>query len=283
MCLVDSFHNHYIGVDLMYSPKKFANRVGDIGQSLPDPFTYMGHEQVKFRFGATSMIAGVPGSFKSVFGLNMVVNWARTDVSALYFSADSEEFTVAKRLSGILTDEPLDDIERAMLRGDNQRYVDQMEILAQAGIEFEYESMGIEEMARRIASYEAVYGAYPNVIFVDNLIDFVDSPDDWGGMLMMTRELDSMARKLRSHICILHHAKIRVPYGHEEDRDWGKPPADYEIQGKITQEPRLVLTMAATGLTARVACVKNTNGPQYPDASRDHFFNINPSMRVVAS
>ena len=265
----------------MYSPKKFASRVGDIGKALLDPFNYMGPEQIKFRYGATSMIAGVPGSFKSVLALNMVVNWALVDVSCLYFSADSEEFTVAKRLSGILTDQPIDEIERNMLRGQNQQYIEAMEVLARAGVEFEYASMDIEEMAHRIASYEAVYGAYPNVVFVDNLIDFVDSPDDWGGMLMMTRELDSMARKLKCHICILHHAKLRVPYGKEDDYDWGKPPADYEIQGKITQEPRLVLTMAAQGLTTRVACVKNTNGPMFPDGSHGHFFNVGQSMRLV--
>ncbi len=265
----------------MYSPRKFASRVGDIGRALPDPFNYMGKEQVQFRYCATSMIAGVPGSYKSVFALNMVVNWAKVDVSCLYFSADSEEFTVVKRLSGILTDQPLDDIEHAMLRGQNAPYVQAMGVLADAGVEFEYESMGLEEMARRIKSYEAVYGAYPDVVFVDNLIDFVDNPDDWGGMLLMTRELDSMARKLRCHVCILHHAKLRVPYGKEDDHDWGKPPADYEIQGKITQEPRLVLTMAADGMTTRVACVKNTNGPQFPDGSHSHYFNVCQSMRVI--
>jgi hypothetical protein len=134
-------------------------------------------------------------------------------------------------------------------------------------------------IANRIKSYEQVYGRYPEVVFIDNLIDFVDSPDDWGGMLIMTRELDALAKEIKAHFVILHHAKLRMKEN-SKSPDFGRPPADYEIQGKITQIPRLVLTVAAENMSLRLSCVKNTNGPQTRDASYSWQFQVLGNMRV---
>lgn len=261
----------------MYSPFKFSTRIGNIGSPLPAPFTVLDFNQIQFRHGATSMIAGTPGSFKSVLALNMLAEWARLGIGCLYFSADSEEFTVVKRLGGILTGDPIDLVEKKILQGSPGRYVQALRKIE--GAEFEYAQMDMAGIANHVKSYEAIYGAYPEAIFVDNLIDFVESPDDWGGMLIMTRELDALARSTKSHICILHHARLRMN-DKTKQPDYGRPPADYEIQGKITQIPRLVLTVTAANLTVKVACVKNTNGPQYRDGSVSHNFQVLNSMAV---
>jgi AAA domain len=261
----------------MYSPHKFAGRIGNIGSPLPDPFNSLAIHKIQFRRGATSMIAGAPGSFKSVFALNMLAEWSRHGVGGMYFSADSEEFTVIKRLSGILTGDDIDRIEQRILRGDRRKYESELKRLK--GVEFEYRQMDMQGLATHIKQYEAIYGEYPDVVYVDNLIDFVDSPDDWGGMLVMTRELDALAREIKSHICILHHAKLRMDGG-GKSQAFGRPPADWEIQGKVTQIPRLVLTMAAENLSLKVACVKNTNGPQSRDASFSIDFQVHSSMQV---
>lgn len=265
----------------MYSPHKFAARIGNIGSPLPDPFNSLAIHKIQFRRGATSMIAGAPGSFKSVLALNMLAEWSRHDVGGMYFSADSEEFTVVKRLSGILTGDDIDRVEQKILRGDRRRY--EAELKRLKGVEFEYRQMDMQGLANHIKQYEAVYGDYPDVVYIDNLIDFVDSPDDWGGMLVMTRELDALAREIKSHICILHHAKLRTdsPNGKQQSSySRGRPPADWEIQGKVTQIPRLVLTVAAENLSLKVACVKNTNGPQSRDASFAIDFQVLNSMQV---
>jgi len=41
---------------------------------------------------------------------------------------------------------------------------------------------GIEPVSLHVQSYKAVYGDYPDVIFLDNLIDYVSSYLDFEGM-----------------------------------------------------------------------------------------------------
>jgi hypothetical protein len=90
----------------------------------------------------------------------------------------------------------------------------------------------------------------------------------------MTNELDKLARETSSHICVLHHAS----------EGWGRaadPVPRAAIQGKISQIPRTVLTCAADNRWLKVSCVKNTNGPQYPDATRWLDFTVSNSLSVT--
>jgi RecA-family ATPase len=254
----------------MFSLAKFHTRAGNIGKPLPTPFDVFDFEGIRFRHGATSMIAGQPGSFKSVFALNMLVRWARMDETALYFSADSDEFTVARRCTGILTDIDQTVIESGLSRGQAD-YIESLKALNTA--RFEYRAMDIDKVAERLASYEQVYGEYPSVVFVDNLINYAESATDWGEMIDFIRELDALARETRSHICVLHHAS-------EGGVKAGQPVPRRDIQGKVTQLPRLVLTTASEGPHLMVSCVKNTNGPQYPNADHWMDFVIRPSLQV---
>lgn len=267
----------------MYSPHKFSDRIGNIGQPLPHPFKQLELNRATFRRGATSLIAGTPGSFKSVIALNMAAEWARHNVSSLYFAADSDEVTVVNRLSGIITGQNVETIERRMMEGKRSEYEGALKNRLAGMAEFEYEQMDFEDVVRHVKSYEAVYGGYPDVIFIDNLIDFVDSPTDYGGMIELIRDMDGLAKEVKSHVCILHHAKLRDTKAKEhgeDDVDPMQPPADWEIAGRITQLSRLVLTICAVGLNVNMSCVKNTNGPQTRDASRVFGFNVYGSMQV---
>jgi KaiC/GvpD/RAD55 family RecA-like ATPase len=254
----------------VYSLRKFPGRAGNVGQALPDTFPSFGLARVAFRRGATSMIAGAPGSFKSVFALNLLVKWARAGMTALYFSADSDEFTVAKRVGGILTGEQVERVEYDMTRGNTSRYTDAMRDMGHA--HFVYASLFMDGIANHVKAFEAVYGDWPDVVFVDNLMSYADSAGEWESMREMTRELDSLARETSAHIVILHHTS--------ESAGFDKPAPRDRIQGKVTQVPRLVLTVAARGLALYWACVKNTNGPQDPGASVISEFLVRPSMQV---
>ena len=257
----------------MYSLRKFAGRTGNLGTPLPDPFDIFGLSRVKFRRGGTSLIAGTPGSFKSVLALNMLTKWAAAH-SMLYFSADSDEFTVAKRLSGILTDHPSETVEaRINDQPWRDHYVGVLASLDNA--KFVYRSLDMDVIENHLQSFEAVHGSYPDVVFVDNLIDTVDDPTDWGGMIHFIKQCDILSRETQSHVCILHHASESWSASNP-----GMPPPSYAIQGKVNQIPRLVLTTAAQGTMLHVACVKNTNGPQYPNANQYMSFMVQPSLRV---
>jgi AAA domain len=261
----------------MVAPHRFASRTGDSGSPLPDPFDSLAVYQVHFRRGSVSMIAGTPGSFKSILALNMLAYWSGLGIGCQYFSADSDEFTTIKRLGGILTGDSVDTVEKRILSGERRRYEAALRKLQST--QFEYKQMDIDGIVNHVRAYEAVYGIYPEVIFLDNLIDFADSPDDWGGMLVMIKELDQLAKDIKAHICILHHAKLRGGTSGKGPEP-GRPPADWEIQGKVTQIPRLVLTLAADSTNLRVASVKNTNGQQFRDASVYVDFQVLNSMRV---
>lgn len=258
----------------MYSLAKFASRGRPLRRPLPDPYGVFALRNIRFRPGATSMIAGKPGSFKSVLALNLLARWAKADQSAVYFSADSDEYTVARRMAGILTGASPEKIEMDFLAGNYAAYMGALESLG--NVRFEYRTLDIDEIAERLAAYETVHGDFPDVVFIDNLMNYVESAGEWERMRDMTRELDALARETKSHICVLHHAS--EGYG-----DPYLPPARTAVQGKVTQLARLVLTVGANGNVLLVACVKNTNGPQ--DAGADPMkcmrFQIEPSLSVM--
>lgn len=259
----------------MYTLSKLATRTGMIGKPLPEPCGFYSWTPagVQFRRGATSMIAGVPGSFKSILALNMAAYWAsRQHMSVLYFSADSDEYTVGRRMAGIITRQSQAVVESNM--GVDAHYYDN-ELATLGDIEFVYDQLDVDGIQDHIEAFEMVYGAYPETIFIDNLIDFVTNPDSYGEMLIFIRDLDRIARKTKTHICILHHAKIRT-----ENKRAGWPPGDWEISGKVTQLSRLVITVAAEGRRLYWAPVKNTNGPMDREANMRYGFYVQESMRV---
>ena len=257
----------------MYSLRRFAGRTGELGQALPDPFNSFDLHRIKFRHGAVSLIAGAPGSFKSVLALNILVAWASAGKCALYFSADSDEWTVAKRVGGILTGDAAEYVETELIRGNTAPYIEAMGLLN--GTQFVYQQCDIDAIAVNMRAFEQIHGTWPDIVVVDNLIDTVEDPTDWGSMIQCLREFDGLARETHAHFMVLHHAS----------ESWAKdnpglPPPSWAIQGKVSQIPRLVLTVGALGTALSVAPVKNTNGPQDPTARMFCRFLVQPSMRV---
>ena len=261
----------------MYSLRKFAGRTGNIGQPLPDIYSTFDRAKIRFRHGGTSLIAGAPGSFKSVLALNMLTKWASLGVSGMYFSMDSDEFTVAKRVGGILTGDSSEKFEANVQNGNGYQYVEPLSVMDNC--QFVYHNVDMESITNYVKSFDAIHGEFPGVIFVDNLINTVDDPTDWGGMIRMILDLDSLARETRSHICVLHHASESWA-----EKNPGLPPPSSYIQGKVNQIPRLVLTVAATPmLELNVAVVKNTNGPMDATAKNYRTFLVDESMKVNES
>src|ERR1039458_1357287 len=215
----------------MYSLRKFGDRTGTLGTALPDPFALFGQSRVKFRRGGTSLLAGAPGAFKSTLALNMLTKWSQ-DHSILCFSADSDEFTVAKRLSGILTDHDSETVEARM---NDQPWRDHyIGVLAsQDNAKFVYRSLNPDVIEQNLAAFEAVHGSYPDVVFIDNLIDTVEDPTDWGGMISFIKQMDILSREMSAHFCILHHASESWSMNNP-----GLPPPSYAVQGKVNQIPR---------------------------------------------
>lgn len=250
----------------MQSLAKAFTRSGDMGKPLPDVWGTFIQSKIFFRVGATSMIAGAPGAFKSALALNLMTQWALQGVYGLYFSIDADEFTVAKRVGAMLTKQTVETVESGM-RLHPEKYAD---ILGKVNsTRWIYRAANVEEIDRHMRGFEAAYGEFPKIVFVDNLLNAVEDSDgnEWSASRDFIRDLDIMAREAHCHVCVLHHCS---------ESEWrkGLPPPRSAILGKIAQFPRLMLTVAPTPENGflNIAVVKNTNGPQ--DPSGDTFTSL---------
>lgn len=264
----------------MYSPAKASSRVGKKAEPLPAPYEFYGDDGVRvtFRRGGVSMLAGTPGTFKTALALNEAVSWADRGIHTLYFSVDSDESTIVERLSGIITGKTMKEVE-AFLRQDRSYFDSDIYDRLGDRVMFEYQNMDWESMVHHVASYEQKYGAYPDLIVLDNLIDLASDVYAFHEMQEIIKNCDSLAKRIGAHVRILHHARL-VKVDDALDGTAGKPPQDNEIQGRMTQFPTLVMTLGAVGMDLRLAVVKNRFGWQYPDARVSHSFRVHSNMRV---
>lgn len=252
----------------MQSLAKAWGRSANVGRPLPEVYKSFTAAKILFRLSATSMIAGAPGAFKSCLALNLLTSWAQHGVYGLYFSADADEFTTAKRTAAILSGVDVDDVEAGMRGPSKDRYRKYLQVMDKT--RWVYKAADIEEIDRHLRGFEAVYGSFPHVVFIDNLLNMSEVGEDWTAARQFVRDLDILAREAECHVCILHHTS-------ESAYNPGCPPPRQALMGKISQFPRLILTVGSHESTLNVACVKNTNGPQDPTGAT--FF----PMRIEAA
>ncbi len=204
------------------------------------------------------MIAGLPGSYKSTFALNLTVAWAKAGKSGLYISADSDPFTVGKRCAGIISGDPLDIAERTIRTDGYKKDLDTLN-----SIHWVFRDINMAAIDRRMYAFREKAGTFPDFVVIDNLMNMVDGPGDWNGQEKMVRDLDKMARAASSHVMILHHIQENDKYAKADNA--GMPPARHRIMGKLSQFPRLVLTLGHSQEMLRCGIVKNTNGEDQAD------------------
>jgi predicted ATP-dependent serine protease len=237
-----------------------------MGMPLPDTYRVLAGKKAHFRRGATSMIAGQPGAFKSTLALNICSDWAMKGLSGLFISADSDQHTVGKRCAAIVSGDSVAKIEPVIKSGG---YND--DLVKISDIHWEYKQMNLDQIDIRIRAHVAMYGKPPDFIVLDNLMNMVDNPADFQGQIRMTRDLDVIARRAGAHVMILHHTREIGAASH--------PPPRWEIQGKVSQFPRMILTLhcspGGVNRNLMVAVVKNTNGPQDPSGEDYSDFIIN--------
>lgn len=239
----------------MQSLAKAFGRSANTGRPLPEVYKAFTYNKILFRLSATSMLAGAPGAFKSALALNLLTRWAQQGVYGLYFSADADEFTTAKRTAAILTRRTVEVVEAGMRSSSAPFY--RNALTAMDHTRWVYKAADIDDLDRHMRGFESVYGSFPNVVFIDNLLNMSEVGEDWTAAREFIRNLDILARDAECHVCVLHHTS-------ESNYEQGFPPPRSAILGKISQFPRLILTVGVNMDTLNVACVKNTNGPQDP-------------------
>jgi predicted ATP-dependent serine protease len=229
--------------------KQAAKRHLEEPQLLPDLFTSLKKEGIRFRRGQVTMIAGQPNSGKSLFALFYGV---KANVPTLYISADTDGYTTAIRAAAIITGHQQHTIEESF-KNDGQEFYTQ-ELSSIKHIEFSFDpSPTLDDVDLMVKAYGEKYGQWPHLIIIDNLMNVSALHDnEWTGMRDIMKACHHIARETDSAIFILHHTS-------EAEGDPLRPPSRRSIQGKVSQLPEMILTVAMDTKQGalRLACVKN--------------------------
>lgn len=182
-----------------------ARKTAALAPPLPVVNSVFSAAGLTFRRAQFSLVASAPGVGKTLFATNLAL---RTPISTLYYSADSDEWTVKQRACSILSGSPLNDIERnyndeawEKHYAERLRRADHIDWCFASDIDPEF-------IVERLFAHAELRGEYPKLIVVDNLANVVVDQDNEGSELRAAcRELQRIARLTGAHVMALHHVK----------------------------------------------------------------------------
>lgn len=235
-------------------------------EPLPDVFGLAAHG-IQIRRGQVTMIAAQPNDGKSLLTLWACLKWALQGVRSLYFSADTDEETTLRRAAATITGQPQASIETWM-RDDWGEIEDALAVL-NGGVSFSFETDPTYQHIHEelVAAWE-LWGEYPSVVVIDNLMDIVgDNDDEYGSMRDASKALKRFARLTGAAVIVLHHCN-------ETEKREDHPPSRREITGKVSQKAELILTVQIDGTLMRIAAVKNRAGFKDPKGIIHHVLRV---------
>lgn len=255
------------------SIKQAAGAAEASGHPLPTAWPQLATQGVDIRGGELTVVAGQPAAGKSAFALATAVRIGRP---TLYFCADTAAWTMLLRVVAMVTGQPQDKVETRV--NTDLGYADGA-FDAVRFVRWCFDSAPtLDDIDAEVEAYQEVWGKYPELIVIDNLVDVSDGDDEWGGIRRTQKELKFLARDTGAAVLVLHHVTeaFRV--------DEGTAPSRSSILGKDTRLPALVLTVTNETGYLGVAVVKNRYGKSDPsgrtvtwfgfDGSRMHIFEL---------
>lgn len=245
-----------------------AKNRGSTGEQLPTPF-YPSLENAGIRFWRSQLCLVVgPGSAgKSLLISNLVAKWGR---SCLAFLLDQDQATAAARFAATELDESFLELKKDL---DAETTT---EVLARMGfIQTDFKAESLDDVYLQLDAYIERYGIPPEVLVIDNIGNMTSGlEDEWATLKALTLELDTMARNYEMLVICAHHTR---------DEPTTEPLPRSAILGKISQYPRLILSVAYNGYSQeyKLAAVKNSSGPTDPTATKPLVFDANPANMQV--
>lgn len=230
---------------------------GDEGQPLPSVFHQLDVLGAKPRMGQLTLIAAAPGGGKSAIAtfLALMMRWSDgSNVPTLYFSADSDRMTFGMRAMAGTLNIVMDDAEEILLARDPDGMIALDEATRHMWVDFDA-SPSPRDLDDETEAFAYVYGSYPQLIVVDNLMDVntggMQERDAHDAVLDYCKRL---ARRTSAAVLVLCHVT-------GEYTDGKKVIPRSGLINKIDKRPRLILTLhqADTNLLG-VSVVKNSNG-----------------------
>lgn len=236
------------------------NGVNTKATPLKDVWPSLKDKHIQFRRGQVCMVAAAPNVGKSMFAL---VYALQANARTLFFSADTDTTTVMMRAASHLSGHSQLTVE-SNLNTNSNWYNDKFEKMSNIQWVFD-SSPSLDDIEEEIKAYIELYGAAPELIVIDNLMNIAaESDNEWAGLRAIMMDLHDMARHTEACVMILHHVSEQTEYGQGQ-----QPPARRAIQGKVSQLPSLIVTMGYDPYNKEllVAAVKNRFGPHSADGS----------------
>jgi hypothetical protein len=227
---------------------------------MPWNFPQWEAASIRPRRGGVTMIAATPAAGKTMIVTKLVQRFREP---TLFFSADTDDATMLVRAAAMATGERQSDIRVGLAEGGEDYYAKQ---LAQdfADVRFVFESdPTYEDLELETAAFAEVYGAMPSVIVIDNLMNLVgENENEWASMRDSTKAVKRLARLTGASVFVLHHMS-------ENNARPNYPSPRRDIQGKVSQLPELIISLAASesGDSLRACAVKNRFGVGDPTGS----------------
>lgn len=206
---------------------------GAAGDPLPEVWQALADKDTRFLRGQLCLVAAGPGTGKSAFVLNYAL---KSEVSCLYFSADSDAYIQLSRAISLLGDIDTYSAGNLARNGSPEQISG---IIGDVPVRFSYEaSPTLDHIEQQLMAYEELYGDYPELIVVDNALDVVldDDSEGYSSLDNLMSWLHDLARNTSACVVVLHHVT-----GTYNDAD--KPVPLSGIKGQIGRVPEMILTL----------------------------------------
>lgn len=246
----------------MQTLSRIAQRPQETGAFLPDVFTPLANKGIRLREGTVTFIAGVAGAMKTGLALYWVGRLGRP---ALYFSADSEPFEMLERAAAMVTGDSM-----TQVRANPSAYAEALDSLPIRMV-FE-DSPSYDDLLLEVAAYAEVHGRFPETIVIDNLLNLTgENENEWASHRDHAKVIHKITRITKATVIVLAHM------GEDKVDPSQNPQPRTKLQGKVSQLPKVILSLAFDGQRLKVAAVKNRFGPG--DASGHNYAELwcNPS------
>ena len=220
-------------------------------------------EGVVFRQGQLVMIAGRPGHFKSALAMWMVLKWARP---TLYLSGDMGQYDATMRMASMNTGWSRQYLEK---HPERVRHADH--------INWSFGAITLDRIMTDFEAWVDTYSAYPEIIVVDNLMDFEGAESDYQLQMAAMQRLTELCRASGAMVIVLHHC---TEASFKAKTEPFSPPSRNDIQNKLATKPELILTTSLNefGDKLGVACVKQRSGPADPAARAWAKLDLTPHL-----
>lgn len=206
---------------------------GLAGSSLPEVWPELEQAGARIRRGQVTLAAAGPGGGKSVLAETLAI---RADIPTLYFSADSDAYTMTTRAAAMITGHMLERVQATFEIGNGPEVYG--EALDNSNLRLDFStSLTTDDMGDSIEAFAIAYGQWPELVVVDNLKNvWQGDADNHVGFERTLDWLHDCGRETGAAILVLHH--LTGAY-----EDGLLPPPLSALTGKVGKTPEMILTL----------------------------------------